>query len=134
MRAGEALGQPVAEGSQAEHVEQLVAAGPPAGHAVNFGENGHVLVDRQVAVQRKSLAEIADPARQRLVIAHRIEPEHGHAASSGSSRPRNRAERGRLPGAVRADQAEHLPLPHGEGQAIDRRQCSVPPDKPLDRR
>jgi hypothetical protein len=81
--ARQAIGQPVAEGSHAQHVEQFFAASLRVAHAVDVGEEGHVLVDGQVAVERKALRQIADALREFVGLLPRIETAGADASSVG---------------------------------------------------
>jgi hypothetical protein len=47
---------------------------------VHLGEEGDVLVDRQVAIQAESLRQIADAFREGAMRAHRIEAKHPQLA------------------------------------------------------
>ena len=97
------------ERRQLRHVEQPVARGLIPTHTVNLREEGDVLVDRQIAVEREPLREVANVGRHRPVLLDRIASEHADVSSIGPQQAARHPDRGRLPGAIGANQAEHLP-------------------------
>jgi len=74
---------------------------------------GEVLVDRGVLAGQPDL--LADPVR----IARHVEPGHLGKAGIGSQQGGQDAHRGGLPGAVRAEHAEHGALPGEQVHAVE---------------
>ena len=62
----------------------------------------------EIAVEAEALREVADLGGDRAMLLHRIAAEHADRAGVGVQQPAQQADRGRLAGAVRPDQAEHL--------------------------
>ena len=124
MPPGQPLGEAVAEGRHAHHLEQRVAARGVVAHVVDLGEEGDVLVDAEVAVEREALREVADLRREPPPLAQRVEAAGAHAPGVGLQQAEDRAQRRRLARAVGADQAEHLAAPHVEGHARRRPRTS----------
>ena len=118
--ARQALGQPRPERRQLHHVEQPVPALAVVRHAVDLGEEGDVLVDREVAVEAELLREVAHLRRDRVVLPDRVVAEHADGAAGGLEQPAQQPDRRRLARAVRADEAEHLALADGVRHAGDR--------------
>ena len=109
---------------EVEALEQLAAARawPPArAHAVEaarpssrFSDAGEVLVDRRV------LAGEPDPLAQLGGVAHDVEPGDARGAGVGLQQRRQHAHRGRLAGAVGAEQPEHGARRRLEVDAVER--------------
>src|SRR6202040_4144169 len=114
-------------------VEQLVSPRLPVADAVDGGEEGDVLVDREVAVEREALRQVADPAAEVDALPDGVEAAGADGAAVRRQQPEDDAQGGRLAGAVRADQAEHLAAGHPEADVVDRHQVAVAPDQPFDR-
>ncbi len=108
--AREARREPVAERRHA-HAARAArrACRRVVAHVVDLGEERDVLVDAEVAVEREALRQVADPARRaRAARACGSRPQVVTRAGVGLEQAEHHAQRGRLAGAVRADQAEHL--------------------------
>ena len=80
----------------------------PAAHAVDLGEEGDVLVHREVAVEGEALREVADARGERGAARGRVEPAGADRAARRGEQAEDHAEGRGLAGAVRADEAEHL--------------------------
>ena len=99
-------------------------AGVAHAEAVNLGEERDVLVDREIAVQAESLREVAHRLRDVAVLLHRIAVEDPHGARIHLQQPAHQPDGGRLAGAVRTDQTEHLAVPAPTSSARARRRSS----------
>src|SRR5688572_9589933 len=106
--AGQLIGKTPAEFRQLRHVEEAIAAPAKIADTVNLGEERDVLVDAQVAVEREALREIADRSGDIAVLLHRILAEHADGAFINMQQSADRANRGRLAGAIGTDQPEHF--------------------------
>ena len=53
--------QPCPEGSESGELKELVTLARIVAQAVDFGEKGNVLVDREVAVEAEALRKVAQP-------------------------------------------------------------------------
>ena len=62
-----------------------VAPGGVAAHVVDLGEEGDVLVDGQVAVEREALREVADAAREPAPLPQRVEAAGATRPASGAA-------------------------------------------------
>jgi hypothetical protein len=131
--AGEAVRETAAERRQAQAVQQLVAPRPPVVDAVDGGEEGDVLVDREIAVEREALGQVADPAAELGASPDGVDAAGAHRPAVRRQQSEDDAQGGRLAGAVRADQAEHLAALDAEADVVDRHQVAIAPDEPLDR-
>src|ERR1700732_277577 len=116
----------------AQAVQQLVSPRLPVVDAMDGGEEGDVLVDREIAVEREALGQVADPAAEVDASRDGVEAAGAHGAAVRRQQPEDDPQGGRLAGAVRADQAEHLAARHPEGDVVDRHEVAVAPDQPLD--
>ncbi|MCU0257349.1 MAG: hypothetical protein MUF60_11485 [Vicinamibacterales bacterium] len=110
--ARQPLRQARAERCELHHVEQPVPASAVLGHAVNLGEEGDVLVDRQVAVEAEPLREVAHPGGDGVMLPDRVVAEYAEGAAVRPEQAAEQPDRRRLAGAVRADEAEHLAAVH----------------------
>src|SRR5690606_6876269 len=92
-------------------VEQLVDARPEVGdaRAKVARVDLEVLGDGEVVVQAVVLGTHADVALERLAVGDEVPSEEPDAPALGLEAAVEHAERGRLAGAVRAEQAEHAP-------------------------
>ena len=77
----EPIGAPRAKRRQLGHVQETIARGLIAPDAVDFGEEPDVLVDREIAVEREPLRQVADIAGDGAVRSHGIVAEDRHAPS-----------------------------------------------------
>src|SRR5690606_3060890 len=82
-------------------------------------EEGKVLRDAQVAVQRELLRHVTDAQAHRLRIARHVQAEHFHLALAGREQAAEHADGGGLAGTVRAEEAVDLRTRHIEIDAID---------------
>src|SRR5690606_9611049 len=110
---------------EAEPFDQVVggAAGAVRGHAVQPAEVLELLADPHLGVEAAFLRHVAEPAAggevEGTVLPAHLAPvwlEHAHDDAHGRG----------LAGPVRADEAEHLAGPHGEGDAVERDLLPVP--------
>jgi hypothetical protein len=115
--AREAFGQPLAERSQARHLEQLLAAWPEVSHPVDLGEELDVLVDGQVAIKREPLRQVAHALGDEAVLAGRVRVQHAHRPGIGVQEAAQQPDGRGLAGAVRPNQPEHLAPGDVEAQA-----------------
>ena len=104
-----------------EALDELVDARPRlrARHVVHGGEEREVLVDREVFVQRELLRHVADAALQRLGVARDLVAEHVDLAGGRVQQAAEHADRRRLAGAVRPEEAVDLAPAHREIEAVD---------------
>ena len=123
--AGEAIRQTVAERCELRHLEEPAATSLVVRDAMDLGEEGHVLVDREIAVQAEALGQVTDPLRNPPVIARRILVEDAHLARVSVKQAAHQSNRRRLAGAVGSDETEHLAACNLEGQARQRLGAAV---------
>ena len=107
---------------QPDEVEQLGDA--PAllahRHAVQVGEIAEVVERGEPVVEASVAAEdVADAAPDFARVLRRVVAEHPGAASGRQEQRRQDLDRGRLAGAVRAEQAEQLAFRNLERNAAD---------------
>ena len=112
--AGEPVGEAVAERRHAHHLEQRVPARGIAAHVVDLGEEGHVLVHGEVAVERELLREVADARGEPAPLAGGVEAAGERLAGVRLQEAQDHAQRRRLARPVRPDEAEHLAAAHVE--------------------
>src|SRR6202040_3477416 len=98
---GEAVRETAAERRHAQAVEQLVSPRLPVADAVDGGEEGDVLVDREVAVEREALRQVADPAAEVDALPDGVEAAGADGAAVRRQQPEDDAQGGRLAGAIR---------------------------------
>ena len=105
--AGEIAGPAAAErGEVAEGKEPVCFVGTLLfRHAVDVGVEVEVLQHRQVGVETEALAHVADLLLNRFRLSYRVPPHH----------PDDHDPVVRL---GRTDEAEQLPFPHGQGEAV----------------
>ena len=112
--AGEPVGEAVAERRHAYHLEKSVPARGIAAHVVDLGEEGHVLVHGEVAVQRELLRQVADARGELPPLAGGVEAAGERLAGVRLQEAQDHAQRRRLARPVRPDEAEHLAAAHVE--------------------
>src|SRR5690606_27002998 len=107
--------------AELEEVEQLVDARPEVGdaRAKVARVDLEVLGDGEVVVQAVVLGTHADVALERLAVGDEVPSEEPDAPSVGLEEAVEHAERGRLAGAVRAEQAEHAPALAAQIEPVD---------------
>ena len=127
--AGQLIGPTRTKGRQLGHREQLIAPRPVIPHTVQFGEEGDVLVNGEIAVQAEALREVADLSRDGPVLAHGIVAEHAHLAAIGVQEAAHHADQGGLTRAVGTNQPEHVSTRHLERQVRECRRGPVPLDQ-----
>src|SRR5262249_8476163 len=92
-------------------------------------EEGEVLLDGQIEVEGELLAHVAEPAFPGFGVLGDIERptrtargsafgEHRGRAGGRREEPGEHPDRGRLPGAVRTEEAQDLPLRHLEADVV----------------
>src|SRR5262245_47150206 len=91
------------------HVDRLDALVlvPQCG-AEDRGEEGEVLLDAQVRVEREAAGHVADALPQRAIVAHRIEAKDRRLPRIRFQQRHHDPEERRLAAAVRTDEAEEL--------------------------
>ena len=106
---------------EARHLEDEAAAlvEPRPVEAVDAAEEADVLVDGEPLVEREPLRHVADAALDAFRIAADVDAADRRGAARRLQQPAQHADRGRLAGAVAAEEAEDLALAHVERQAID---------------
>ena len=97
-----------AERRELRHVSSRSRAGAVVTHAVDLGEERDVLVDGQVAVETESLRQIADSAVTTRCSRTGSRPRTRNRAGIAAEQSAHQTDRGRLAGAVRPDEPEHL--------------------------
>src|SRR5262245_36736831 len=115
------------------HVEHELATRVKtvAAEAVEPAEEGDVLVDRQLLVEREPLGHVADTPLDALGIASDVEPPDDRCPARRLEQSTQHPDGRRLPRTVGAENAEDLAGLHAEGQAIDRDER---PEMPRERR
>ena len=88
-------------------------------HAVHVGEELQVVPRAQSIVQPRRLGEDADLRLDRQVRLAHFQVVDPGAARAGADQAGEHAHGGRLAGAVRPQEAEHLALLHLQAEAID---------------
>ena len=98
---------------------RLALAGRAAAQAVDAAEEAEVLAHREVVVEAEALAHVADPPLHALGVLRDVDAEHEAGAGGGGEQAAQHADRRRLAGAVRAEEAEDLALVHAERDPVD---------------
>ena len=120
--AGAAVRNSARRAKPQQALDPLAALG--AAHAEEVGVEVQVLHAPQVAVQREALGHVADGAADALRRRGRRRARAPPACPRvGVSSGRQHAQRRRLAGAVRPDQAEDLPALHGRSSRSTARTC-----------
>ena len=116
---GEGFESLPAVGGEIDRVDHL--RDPPgelrAAHAAQGAAKGEKLVERKMRMEIGRLGKKAD-ARHPPRIPHGM-VENRHASRIGPDEAENHLDRRRLSGPVRAEEAEDLPLPRMEGDAVE---------------
>ena len=79
----------------------------------------HVLAHRQLRVEARRLEDDSDSSTDVVGAPDDVVSRHGGAPVARVQQGRQDAEEGGLPAAVRPEQAEDLPAPHLERQAVE---------------
>src|SRR5262249_13656752 len=87
---------------------------------VKLEEEAQVLPGRQTVVEARLLGEEPHPRAQHLAIPVERHSAHGGPTRRGSEQSGEHADGGRLPGAVGAEQPEHLARGNVELQSLHR--------------
>ena len=121
--AGVAADLPVGRVREADPLDQLVAALGALGlrHAVERALQAHVLAGGQVRVERGLLEGGADRVANGGALLDDVEAGDAGAPRGGREEGGEHVDRGRLAGAVRAEEAVDLTGPHLRGRCRRRR-------------
>ena len=124
-----------AAGSEADALERL---GNPARtiatrHAVQLREEGEILRRRQARVERLFLRSHVQHSPHGRHVVHDVLAIDPHVAAGRTDARRDHRERGRLPGPVRAEQAEYLALADLEGDPAHHLSAVVLPPQVTER-
>jgi len=87
-------------------------------HAVDIGEEAHVLHHGEVGGQGELLRDVPDPFADGVRVTHGIVSQDGAFARRAAQQPQDDARRRRLPGAIGPDETERLAAPHFQGDAV----------------
>ena len=120
--AGVAARLPVGGVAQPDELEQLVDARVQrlAGHPVDPALQEEVLAAGRLPVDAGVLRDVAEHAAHARGMRDDVLAADERAARVGLRQRRQHADGRRLPGAVRAEQPEHLALAHRERHAVER--------------
>src|SRR5262245_59684842 len=88
-----------------------------ATHSVELAEELQVLASSQLAVERNVLRRESDRLAKRQVASRQRLAEQSGGPARRIHQACKDAEQRRLPGAIRAEEAEHFPLVHREGNS-----------------
>ncbi len=116
-------------GAELDHVEHLVDA-PGGPVTVERGEEFEVLARAQVRVEARRLDEPGDALERVRAVAHGVAVEQFDDALAGRDQAERHAQRGRLAGAVGAEEAVHVAGVHVQVDVIDRHNLVVALDQP----
>jgi hypothetical protein len=119
--AGVRLGRSVGGVGQAEHLEQLVGAGPhvPGREVGELADEAEVLAAGEVLVDRCVLAGETDQRAHGVGLAHHVVAEHARPPGVGLDDRGQDPHGRRLAGAVRAEEAEHGARRHAQVDAVE---------------
>jgi hypothetical protein len=92
---------------------------PHARYAVELRRQHQVLVHREVAVERRHLGQVADAGFRRHRFGQQVHAADADRAARGREIARQHLHRGRFPGAVRPEEAEHLAALQFQREAVD---------------
>ena len=106
--AGERAGELVLAARQAEAVERLVDGLAEVRQRIEPRDELEVLADRQILVEGEALRHVADLALDRLGLALDVVAEAGPLAGGRPEQAADQADRRRLAGAVRPEEADDL--------------------------
>ena len=96
------------------------------GQPVDAAVQRDVLTDRQVFVQRKPLAHVADAAPDLLGLRHHVESRDGRPTRRWSQQSDQHPDRSCFTCAVRAEESKHLAWIHLEGDLVHCRERPKP--------
>src|SRR6266404_262650 len=113
--------EPVADGREAAELHDAVDGVLDRGfrHALDAGDEAQVRLGRHVGVERRVLGQVADPPPHLGALGEDVEPRDLRGAARRRLKAGEDAHRRRLPGAVRAEEAEDLPLRRAEAHVAD---------------
>ncbi len=94
-------------------------AGVGIGEALDLGAEGEVFADPHVIVKRDVFRHVADAFAGFDRLAENIEISDFGGAAGGGQEAGEHAQRGGLPGAVRAEESDDLTPRNGEGDIAD---------------
>jgi len=100
--------------------EQLARGPPPVHHPVDASEEVEVLHHREVIEEPRLVGQVGDPALRRDRVLREIVPGDPDRPPRRGDDAGDAAERRRLAGAVRADEADDLAGADLEGDAVHR--------------
>lgn len=125
--ARELAGTPLAEGFDlaVDRGDQIVVFGHR--RAEQRGEEGQILLDRQVGVEREAPGHVAHAAADGPVVAHDIQAVDLGTPGVRLKQRGQQPEEGRLAGAVGPDESEQFAAADGEAHPVERRQRTVAP-------
>jgi hypothetical protein len=120
--AGVGLGEAVGRRGQSQSVEQLADALAPArpAEAVELGLHLEVLTPSRIRAEAGPLCDDADGAAHAVGVADDVEPGHSRLAAVGARERGQDLHRGRLAGAVRAEQRDDRAGVNCEAEAGER--------------
>ena len=119
--AGVGAGQPVGGVGEVHRVQRLgdAVGAFAAGDVEDAGEQCDVLPAGQARVGGQLLRHVAEQAAYRHPVPGRVVAEDPDHAGRDRQQRGDAADRGRLAGAVGAEQSEDLALAHGQVEAVD---------------
>ena len=118
--AGELVRETRAERGQLRYLQEAITSRFVVSDAVDFGEEGNVLVNAQVAVQREALREVANHSGDVPMLRDGVPAHDPDRPGVDVEQPAERADRCCLSRAVRTDQAEHFAAFDTECDAVER--------------
>src|SRR5690606_11795392 len=92
---------------------------PGRAERIEPGDEGEVLLDRQVFVEGKALGHVADLALDRAPLRQDVMAEHPALSRVGGEQAAHHADRRRLARPVRAEESGDLALRDRERHVID---------------
>ena len=114
---------------QLDDLEHLVDPLPRAA-TVERGEQFEVLASRQVGVEARRLHEPRDALQRARAVAHRVAPEQLDGALRRHDQAERHAQRGRLAGAVGAEEPVDVAGVDVQVDVVDREDLLVALDQP----
>ncbi len=131
--AGVGAGEPVGRLGQPHHLKRFGDALAPdrPGDVEEAREPADVLAAGQRRLDRQLLRDVPDPPANRHLRPTDIEAEHLDPARLHRQERVGDPDRRRLPGAVRAEQAEDLALFDAEVDPVERGVLAIPVDEAL---
>src|SRR6185436_14763411 len=118
--AGEIGGEHLLAAAETCHVEHEVASlgEPRAGNAVDAAEEGDVLIDGELLVEREALRHVADAPLHAFGIGADVDAAHRGGARRGPEQAAEHPDGGGLAGAVAPEKSEHLAGLHVERHVV----------------